>query len=105
MACVNFNEVRALMQPGVEVTTLADLLEPPLWHSSAACKGMDPDVFYPSRGSDVRPAKAVCSSCSVREECLEFALDEADKFGIWGGMSERERRRLRRTRAVERRAA
>ena len=56
------------------------------------------------RGASTREAKEVCRGCVVREDCLEFALDNGEKFGIWGGMSERERRRLRRARAIERRA-
>jgi len=51
-----------------------------------------------------REAKEVCRGCVAREDCLEYALDNGEKFGIWGGMSERERRRLRRARAIERRA-
>ena len=68
------------------------------WQSSANCLGVDPGLFFPERGESTREAKAVCDGCSVRVECLDFALDASEKFGIWGGMSERERRRLRRTR-------
>jgi WhiB family transcriptional regulator, redox-sensing transcriptional regulator len=56
------------------------------------------------RGASTREAKEVCRGCVAREDCLEYALDNGEKFGIWGGMSERERRRLRRARAIERRA-
>jgi WhiB family redox-sensing transcriptional regulator len=74
------------------------------WQSRANCMGVDPDLFFPERGASTREAKEVCRGCVVRESCLEYALDNGEKFGIWGGMSERERRRLRRARAVERKA-
>lgn len=75
------------------------------WQSRANCMGVDPDLFFPERGASTREAKEVCRGCVVREDCLEYALENAEKFGIWGGMSERERRRLRRARSVERRQA
>ena len=65
--------------------------------------GVDPDLFFPERGASTREAKEVCRGCVVREECLEYALTNGEKFGIWGGMSERERRRIRRARALARR--
>jgi len=73
------------------------------WHDRANCLGVDPDLFFPERGASTREAKEVCRGCVVREECLEYALSNGEKFGIWGGMSERERRRLRRARALARR--
>ena len=75
------------------------------WQAQANCLGVDPDLFFPERGASTREAKEVCRGCVVREECLEYALQNSEKFGIWGGMSERERRRLRRARALARRAA
>ena len=73
------------------------------WQEEANCLGVDPDLFFPERGASTREAKAVCRSCEVRSECLEYALAHGEKFGIWGGLSERERRRVRRQRALERR--
>lgn len=73
------------------------------WQERANCLGVDPDLFFPERGASTREAKAVCGGCEVRPECLEYALTHAEKFGIWGGLSERERRRLRRQRALARR--
>lgn len=73
------------------------------WHRYANCLGVDPDLFFPERGASTREAKEVCRGCVVREQCLEFALTNGEKFGIWGGLSERERRRIRRQRAAERR--
>ncbi len=71
------------------------------WHQRANCMGVDPDLFFPQRGGSTREAKEVCRGCVVREECLEYAISYGEKFGIWGGLSERERRWLRRSRAVE----
>ena len=69
------------------------------WQDRANCLGVDPDLFFPERGASTREAKEVCRGCEVRAECLEFALQNGEKFGIWGGLSERERRRIRRQRA------
>jgi WhiB family redox-sensing transcriptional regulator len=74
------------------------------WQNYANCLGVDPDLFFPERGASTKEAKAVCRACVVREECLEYALVNGEKFGIWGGLSERERRRLRRARALARAA-
>lgn len=68
------------------------------WRDRARCIGMDFDLFFPARGASTFEAKAVCEGCAVRAECLEFALETDQKFGIWGGTSERERRRMRRLR-------
>jgi len=73
------------------------------WQTQANCMGVDPDLFFPERGASTKEAKEVCRGCVVQNDCLEYALASGEKFGIWGGMSERERRRLRRARAVERR--
>ena len=70
------------------------------WQSRANCMGVDPELFFPERGSSTREAKEVCRGCVVREDCLEYALANSEKFGIWGGMSERERRRVRRMRVL-----
>jgi WhiB family transcriptional regulator, redox-sensing transcriptional regulator len=73
------------------------------WQERANCLGVDPDLFFPERGASTREAKSVCRGCEVRLECLEYALGHGEKFGIWGGLSERERRRVRRERAIARR--
>lgn len=69
------------------------------WMSEAACQGVDSDLFFPERGDAVSGAKAVCRRCPVREDCLEHALVNHEHHGIWGGTSERERKRIRRIRA------
>ena len=74
------------------------------WQEFSNCLGVDPDLFFPERGASTREAKEVCRGCIVRNDCLEFALANGEKFGIWGGMSERERRRIRRQRTLEREA-
>jgi WhiB family redox-sensing transcriptional regulator len=68
------------------------------WKSKANCAGVEPDLFFPERGTSTKEAKEVCKGCVVKEECLEFALTNGERFGIWGGLSERERRQLRRHR-------
>lgn len=70
------------------------------WHGRANCMGVDPELFFPQRGGSTREAKEVCRGCVVREECLEYAISYGERFGIWGGMSERERRLLRKSRAA-----
>ena len=77
---------------------LAEFLEVPPFYSQANCKGHDQDLFFPERGSSTIKAKAICSECKVREECLEYAVERKERFGIWGGKSERERRAIRRER-------
>ena len=65
------------------------------WRLQALCAETDPEAFFPDKGGSTREAKRVCTGCEVRAECLEFALTSDERFGIWGGLSERERRRLR----------
>ena len=66
------------------------------WQERALCAQTDPEAFFPEKGGSTREAKRVCMSCDVRSECLEYALAHDERFGIWGGLSERERRRLKR---------
>ncbi|WP_298253500.1 WhiB family transcriptional regulator [uncultured Arthrobacter sp.] len=67
------------------------------WQADALCAQTDPEAFFPEKGGSTRDAKKVCGSCIVKAECLEYALEKDERFGIWGGMSERERRRLRKS--------
>lgn len=69
-------------------------LEPTPWARDAACAGTDPDRWFPGKGANLKPAKAVCAGCPVRQECLEYALAWNIADGIWGGLSARERRGL-----------
>ncbi|AQP45010.1 transcription factor WhiB [Tessaracoccus flavus] len=66
------------------------------WQAEALCAQTDPEAFFPEKGGSTREAKRVCLSCTVRTECLEYALAHDERFGIWGGLSERERRKLKR---------
>ena len=90
----NQRQTEALMSDGEDKS----------WQDFANCLGVDPDLFFPERGASTREAKEVCRGCVVRDDCLEYALANGEKFGIWGGMSERERRRIRRQRALARAA-
>ena len=66
------------------------------WQERARCRDYDPEVFFPEKGGSSREAKRICSECPVRIECLNYALRRDERYGVWGGMSERERRRLKR---------
>jgi WhiB family redox-sensing transcriptional regulator len=68
------------------------------WRQHAACRGLDPVIFYPSSDEDAETAKDVCAQCAVRTACLEHALGVREKEGVWGGCTERERRRIIRQR-------
>ena len=70
------------------------------WQDGANCKGANADLFFPERGASTRTAKSICRECVVRADCLEFAISTGEKFGIWGGMSERERRKVRKERQI-----
>ncbi len=65
------------------------------WQERALCAQTDPEAFFPEKGGSTREAKRVCTGCEVRSECLEYALENDERFGIWGGLSERERRKLK----------
>lgn len=71
------------------------------WQDQALCMQTDPEEFFPERGGATRAAKQVCRSCEVRAQCLEYALENDERFGVWGGLSERQRRRV----AADRKAA
>ena len=69
------------------------------WQQRALCAQTDPEAFFPEKGGSTREAKRVCAGCEVAVECLDYALANDERFGIWGGFSERERRRLKQRRA------
>lgn len=77
---------------------LRSLIDKPDWQADALCREYPDLEFFPTRGESIEPAKAVCRRCAVSEECLAYALERNEKFGMWGGTTERERRRLRRAR-------
>lgn len=74
---------------------MAVVLQNLIWQGVAACLEVDPEIFFPERGGSSKAARAVCMNCRVRIECLKYALANREQFGIWGGTSERERRKLR----------
>lgn len=88
------------MTASTDLATLAMLAEvftggvEPGWWDSALCAQVDTEVFYPEKGASAAEAKRICWGCEVRTECLEDALKNRERFGIWGGTSERERRKL-----------
>src|ERR1700751_522540 len=81
--------------PLAQVTVRPEDMDDLGWQDRALCAQTDPEAFFPEKGGSTREAKKVCRSCEVRAECLEFALENDERFGIWGGMSEGERRRLK----------
>lgn len=66
------------------------------WYRKALCPQTDPEAFYPEKGGSTKEAKRICKLCPVTDKCLQWALDNDERFGVWGGLSERERRRLQR---------
>jgi WhiB family redox-sensing transcriptional regulator len=91
------NAVALRAEHAAEMTALMpeDLIEGMEWQARALCAQTDPEAFFPEKGGSTREAKRVCLSCEVRVDCLEYALANDERFGIWGGLSERERRRLK----------
>lgn len=69
-----------------------------IWRQNAACRGLDPEIFYPGDDDEAELAKDVCGQCAVRDTCLEHALGSRERDGVWGGATERERRRIIRQR-------
>ncbi len=68
-----------------------------VWTELGLCAQTDPEAFFPEKGDSPRPAKRICHGCPVRSECLADALARDERFGVWGGLTPRERRRLRTT--------
>jgi WhiB family transcriptional regulator, redox-sensing transcriptional regulator len=68
------------------------------WRRHSACRGLDASIFYPATDEEAHEAKVVCGVCSVQQTCLEFALQGREKEGVWGGATEKERRRILRQR-------
>jgi WhiB family transcriptional regulator, redox-sensing transcriptional regulator len=77
------------------LSALLDETEEQDWQERALCAQTDPEAFFPEKGGSTRDAKRICQGCEVRAECLEYALAHDERFGIWGGLSERERRKLK----------
>ncbi len=99
----SFSTPHLSLLSGYADQTTADVWRSPIaappadqsWRLDALCAETDPEAFFPEKGGSTREAKRVCTGCAVRSECLEYALANDERFGIWGGLSERERRRVR----------
>ena len=78
-----------------ELYLLEDQPEDAGWQERGLCAQTDPEAFFPEKGGSTREAKKVCLTWDVRQDCLEYALEHDERFGIWGGLSERERRKLK----------
>lgn len=85
--------------PDGDVGVLSDLFDVAHedWQERALCAQTDPEAFFPEKGGSTREAKRICQGCEVKDDCLEYALAHDERFGIWGGLSERERRRLKKS--------
>lgn len=71
-------------------------VQPEPWMDGALCTQADPEMFYPDKGGDPKPAKALCQLCGSRADCLAYALEHNERYGVWGGMTRKERQRIRR---------
>lgn len=77
-----------------ETLSVIPVQDDEVWQERALCAQTDPEAFFPEKGGSTREAKRICTGCEVRDACLDYALKHQERFGIWGGLSERERRRL-----------
>ena len=96
---------RAYVPEDFDHELLALLADPPSteprWQDRGLCAQTDPEAFFPEKGGSNREAKRICTGCEVAGDCLDWALQNDERFGIWGGTTERERRRMRREQQPE----
>ncbi len=78
------------------MSIIAEILLPPEWTKQALCAEVDPEIFFPEKGDGTRYAKRICKNCVVKQQCLDYSLKNNERFGIWGGTVEKERRKLER---------
>lgn len=78
----------------VEVLTALTTIQSQTWREDALCREVDPDTWFPEKGGTTKPAKRICVRCEVQTECREYALGANERFGVFGGLSESERRKL-----------
>jgi WhiB family transcriptional regulator, redox-sensing transcriptional regulator len=89
--------VRTDRYPEIELDLLPTNPSPPdVWQDRSACYGIDPNVFFPISEEEAGPALAFCNGCGIRAECLAWALKNGERYGVWGGLTEQQRRRLAR---------
>jgi hypothetical protein len=80
---------------GIDLKSLPTNPSPPdMWQEKASCHGIDPDVFFPTSEEEAGPALAYCGSCGIRQMCLAWALKNSERYGVWGGLTEQQRRRV-----------
>lgn len=84
-----------MVQGNEDLTTVAELFGRPEWQRYGACRGSSIEAFIPNRGGSFGPARELCQRCSVRHECFDYAMADDELVGMWGGTTERERRKLR----------
>lgn len=103
-AFVAYGYVHSSVRPGMRnnpVGGLFDGLERESWMLGAPCAGTDVEAFFPEVGGSAKAAKRICAGCDIRERCLQYAVERDERHGVWGGLSARERHRLRRGEIVE----
>ncbi len=93
---MDVSNITVLNRPSSKASAESELSEE--WQNLARCRGRNLEIFYPQRGVRNASAKALCQDCEVKMECLEYAIAHEERFGIWGGLSERERRKIMRER-------
>lgn len=91
---MSHSETARVATAGSPLIDLSRLPAPPAWTVDALCAQIDLDGFFPEKGGSTRAAKRVCGMCPVAKACLDYALDNNERFGIWGGVSERDRRKM-----------
>jgi WhiB family transcriptional regulator, redox-sensing transcriptional regulator len=94
-----FKTMSESRNPVFAIDMEAQPIEDVKWQERAACRGIDPNVFFPTAEKDEYTAKNICGACAVRSCCLEYALANREDHGIWGGLNEKERRKIIRFRA------
>jgi WhiB family redox-sensing transcriptional regulator len=79
----------------IDVRTLPRAIAPPgEWQQGGACYGLDPDLFFPTTQDEAGLALSICGACDVREVCLSWAVQNGERYGVWGGTTQEARRRL-----------
>ncbi len=86
--------MQGIFNLGYGTTSIEDIA----WMEDALCSQTDPDIFYPEKGGSTAPATSICNGCAVRAQCLDYALKQEIRHGIWGGTSDNDRKRMARQR-------
>ncbi len=87
--------ISAMLEEDLDLSAIPENVSPPdHWQEKAACYGLDPEVFFPTTEEEAGLALSYCSVCRVREACLTWAVRNGERYGVWGGTTEQQRRRL-----------